>query len=166
MGQEVPFVTAAVAVALLLGIYASTGVPAYPPQRRTWTTIAGLAVPHALVHVGIAVGVAELAGLAGTPPPWWLYPPAFVLLGVLGTVAFVCYLHLADLVGCHRVEAFSAMRFDGFKCHLRLQVGDDRVRVHVLGMDAVPASLHANDLREQVPRPHLVDVFEIAHSRP
>jgi hypothetical protein len=164
MGQVVPFVTGAVAVALLLGIYASNGVPAYPPQRRTWSTIAGLAVPHALGHVGIAVGVAELAALAGAPPPWWVYPPAFALLAVLGTVAFVCYLHLADLVGCHRVEAFSAMRFDGFKSHLRLQVNDDLVRVHVLGMDEVPASLRADDLRERVPKPHLVDVFEIRHS--
>src|SRR3954447_3521543 len=165
MGQVVPFLTGAVLVALLLGIYASNGVPAYPPQRRTWTTIAGLAVPHALAHVGIAVGVAELAALAGAPPPWWVYPPAFALLGVLGTALFVCYLHAADLVGCHRVEASSALRMDGFKSRLRLQVSDDRVRVHVLGMDEVPPSLHANDLRERVPRPHLVDVFEIASSR-
>ena len=40
----------------------------------------------------------------------------------------------------------------------------ENAAVHVLGMDEVPASLHASDLRQRVPAPHLVDVFEIRHS--
>jgi hypothetical protein len=163
MGQVVPFVTGAVLLALLLGVYAGEGVPAYPIQRRTWPTVLGLALPHTVAHVGIAVGVAELLLRTGMPP-WWLYPPAFVVLGVLGTAVFVTYLHLADAAGCHRVEAFSALRIDGFKCHLRLQVCADKVRVHVVGMDSVPDALHASDLRECTPQPHLVDVFEVTRS--
>lgn len=165
LAQVVPFLTTVVVVATLLGLYASTGVPADPPQRRKWPTVAGMTLPHTLAHVAVAVAAAELLGLAGTPPPWWLYPVAFALLAVLGTVIFVSYLHLTDLVGCHRIEAFSALRIDGYKSHLRLQVTDDRIRVHVLGVDTVPASLHATDLREHIPRPHLVDVFDVAHSR-
>jgi hypothetical protein len=164
MGQVVPFLTTVVVVAALLGIYASTGVPAYPPLRRKWPTVAGLMLPHTLAHVAVAVTAAELFTLAGPTPPWWLYPLVFVALAVLGTIVFVSYLHLADLVGCHRVEAFSALRLDGYKSHLRLQVTDDHIRVHVLGMDTVPASLHANDLRTCVPKPRLIDEFEIVHS--
>lgn len=158
------FAAATVGVGVLLGAYASSGVPPHLPLRRRQQMVAALLIPHTLAHAGAAAGVAALAWLAPPPLLWIVLPVAFVVLAALGTAVFVTYLHVADGFGCHILEAFSALRLDSYKSHVRLHVTDDRVRVHVIGMDAVPQARHAEDLGEEMPEARVIDTFDVLPS--
>ena len=161
LGQPGWFTAATVGVGALLGLYASSGVPTHLPLRRRQQTIAALLVPHTLAHVVAAAVIAAAAWLAPPPLLWIVLPLAFVVLAALGTAVFVTYLHIADRFGCHILEAFSALRIDGYKSHLRLHVTDERIRVHVVGMDAVPRARYAEDLGEEIPEPRVIDTFDV-----
>ncbi len=98
-----------------------------------------LLLTHTAAHVGAALLVAYLVNLLGPPgPPALGYLLAFALAAVLGTTVFVSYLRIADWWGSHTLEAFSGLRITDYKSHLRLRVADDRVEVHVVGIDRVP----------------------------
>ena len=80
---------------------------------------------------------------------------------VLGTVVFVTYLQVADQFGCHTLEAFSGLRIEGWKSHLRLRVSADEVVVRVIGIDHAPSARNRDDLRAVVPVPHVVETFRV-----
>jgi len=80
---------------------------------------------------------------------------------VLGTVVFVTYLQVADQFGCHTLEAFSGLRIEGWKSHLRLRVSADDLVVQVIGIDHAPSARHRDDLRAVVPVPHVVETFRV-----
>jgi hypothetical protein len=86
---------------------------------------------------------------------------AILLLVVLGTVVFVTYLQVADQFNCHTLEAFSGLRIEGWKSHLRLRVSADEVVVRVIGIDHAPSARHRDDLRDVVPVPHVVETFRV-----
>jgi hypothetical protein len=161
LDQRWPFGTTVAVLGALLGVYAASGARGQRPQWRRRVTIATLLLLHTAAHVGVAwAAVAVVSRLLR----WW--PPGahvtgFMLAAVLGTVVFVTYLHLADRGGAHTLEAFSALRFTGFKSHLRIRIDDDRVTVYVIGMDTVPAARHAARLGDRLPRPHLVESFSV-----
>ena len=94
-------------------------------------------------------------------PPWYGYVLAILLLVVLGTAVFVTYLQVADQFGCHTLEAFSGLRIEGWKSHLRLRVSADEVVVRVIGIDHAPVGPHRDDLRAVVPVPHVVETFRV-----
>ena len=83
---------------------------------------------------------------------------------MLGTTVFVSYLRIADWWGSHTLEAFSGLRIADYKSHLRLRVADDRLEVHVVGIDRVPATRHVRDPGAHLPRPYLVESFTVYSS--
>lgn len=162
LARPVLFWATALAVAGFLSLYAASGAAGLRPQWRRRSAIAALLIAHTTAHIGTALLVAYLITRLGPPSVAVLpYLLAFVLCAVLGTVVFVTYLRVADWWGSHTLEAFSGLRITGFKSHLRLRVDDDRIEVFVIGMDEVPATRHVRDLREHLPRPYLVDSFEV-----
>jgi hypothetical protein len=149
---------------VLLGFYAASGANAVRPRRRRRWVIGLLLTGHTLAHLVVAWAVAALvAGLVTDParPPWYGYVLAILLLVVLGTVVFVTYLQVADQFGCHTLEAFSGLRIEGWKSHLRLRVSADEVLVRVIGIDHAPSARHRDDLRAVVPVPHVVETFRV-----
>ena len=76
-------------------------------------------------------------------------------------VVFVTYLHVADRFGCHTLEAFSGLRLEGWKSHLRLRVSADELVVRVIGFDddAVGPPPRRPPLRPA--RPHVVETFRV-----
>jgi Calcineurin-like phosphoesterase len=151
-------------VAVLLGLYAASGADAVQPRRRRQWATALLLTGHTLAHLVAAGAVAALvAALVADPlrPPWYGYGLAVVALVVLGMVVFVTYLHIADRFNCHTLEAFSGLRVEGWKSHLRLRVSADEVLVQVIGFEVTPSARHLSDLSEVVPRPHVVETFRV-----
>jgi len=73
----------------------------------------------------------------------------------------VTYLQVADQFGCHTLEAFSGLRIEGWKSHLRLRVSADEVVVRVIGIDHAPSARNRDDLRAVVPVPHVVETFRV-----
>ena len=119
---------------------------------------------HTLAHLVAAWLVAALvAALVVDParPPWYGYVLAILLLVALGTAVFVTYLQVADQFGCHTLEAFSGLRIEGWKSHLRLRVSADEVVVRVIGIDHAPSARNRDDLRAVVPVPHVVETFRV-----
>ena len=108
--------------------------------------------------------------LVGIPvtqnPPWYADLLAFAALVVLGTTVFVTYLRVADMVGYHKLEAFSAMRIEDYRSHLRLQVTADSITVHVLGIESVPAARRAADPTALIPEPHVVETLTVPWNSP
>ena len=88
----------------------------------------------------------------------------FVLLAALGTLALVTYIRLAELRGYHRLEAFSGMRIEDYKSHLRLQISADRVTVHVVAIDRVPAVPDGSSSQAPPLTARVVRRFTVAHS--
>ena len=86
------------------------------------------------------------------------------LLVMLGTMVFVTYLHVADGFGCHTLEAFSGLRIEDWKSHLRLRVSAEEVVVQVIGIDAAPQANDRTDLRDLVPTPRIVETFRVPWS--
>jgi Calcineurin-like phosphoesterase len=161
------FWVATAVVSILLGLYAASGADAVQPRRkRQWAT--GLLLTgHTLAHLVSAGAVAALvAALVADPlrPPWYGYVLAIALLVVLGMTVFVTYLHVADRFNCHTLEAFSGLRVEGWKSHLRLRVSADELVVQVIGFDVTPSARHLADLRDVVPRPHVVETFRVPWS--
>jgi hypothetical protein len=151
-------------VAVLLGFYAASGADAVRPRRRRQWATGLLLTGHTLAHLVAAGAVAAVvAALVADParPPWYGYLFAIVALVVLGTVVFVTYLHVADRFACHTLEAFSGLRLEGWKSHLRLRVSADEVVVQVIGIDVTPSARHRTDLRDVVPVPHVVETFRV-----
>ncbi|MDN5858884.1 MAG: metallophosphoesterase [Pseudonocardia sp.] len=153
-----------VIVAVVLAIYARSGVDARRSRRSRDLAVAALTLGHTVGQLAAAALVAALATAVADPrsAPWYLLVLALPLLVVLGTAVFVTYLHVADRFGHHTVEAFSGMRISDYKSHLRLRITADEVVVHVLGVDAVPRARRVTDLREVVPQVHVVESFEVA----
>ncbi|CRK57955.1 hypothetical protein [Alloactinosynnema sp. L-07] len=132
----------AVVIAVLFGAYAASGVKGHRPGWPRKFAMFGLTIGHAALHAGPAFLVAWLGfgwELGGHEP--WVYAVTAVGMVVLGTVVFVSYLHLADGFGYHTLEAYSGLRIEDYKCHLRLRVTADQVEVYVIGMDKVTAPL-------------------------
>ena len=151
-------------VAVLLGFYAASGANAVRPRRRRRWVIGLLLIGHTLAHLVAAWLVAALvAALVVDParPPWYGYVLAILLLVALGTAVFVTYLQVADQFGCHTLEAFSGLRIEGWKSHLRLRVSADEVVVRVIGIDHAPSARNRDDLRAVVPVPHVVETFRV-----
>jgi hypothetical protein len=151
-------------VAVLLGFYAAAGADAVRPRRRRRWAIGLLLTGHTLAHLVVGWAVAALvAALVADParPPWYGYVLAILLLVVLGTMVFVTYLQVADQFNCHTLEAFSGLRIEGWKSHLRLRVSADEVVVRVIGIDHAPSARHRDDLRDVVPVPHVVETFRV-----
>jgi Calcineurin-like phosphoesterase len=154
-------------VAVLLGFYAASGADGVRPRRRREWVTALLLTGHTLAHLVASWAVAALvAALVTDParPPWYGYVLAILLLVVLGIVVFVTYLHVADGIGCHTLEAFSGLRIEDWKSHLRLRVTADEVVVQVIGIDRTPSARHRADLRPVVPHPHVVETFRVPWS--
>ncbi len=156
-------------VAVLLGLYAASGADAVRPRRRRQWATGLLLTGHTLAHLVAAGAVAVLvAALVTDParPPWYGYLLAILLLVALGTMVFVTYLHIADRFGCHTLEAFSGLRIEDRKSHLRLRVSADEVVVQVIGIDITPPARYRTELRYVVPRPHVVETFRVPWSGP
>ena len=154
-------------VGVLLGFYAASGAHAVRPRRRRRWVIGLLLAVHTLAHLVAAAAVAALvAAIVADParPPWYGYVLAIVLLVVVGMAVFVTYLQVADGFGCHTLEAFSGLRIEDWKSHLRLRVSADEVVVQVIGIDATPQARHRTDLRAVLPRPHVVETFRVPWS--
>lgn len=153
-------------VGLLLWIYALSGTKDFPKTRVRRTAV--LTVGHTSAHVVLAWGVAYLAMWAFKPDPGT--PTRLVqalgglTLPALGMLVFVTYLYLADrFLRCHTLEAFSGMRIEDYKCHLRLRVHPQRVDVWVVGMAKVPSLEEVpNDKLDTVPlKPVVVEHFTV-----
>jgi hypothetical protein len=134
-----------------LGTFAARGAEGRRPGWDKNGAVASLLVGHLSGHVAGALAIARVArsGLIRRIAPTFVrYPVAFLASSVVGTGILVSYLRLADRWGLHGLEAFSGMRIDGYKCHLRLEVHEDDVRVHVIVIDDVPTAQCAelNDL--------------------
>jgi DNA repair exonuclease len=155
-----------VVVAGILYGYATSGTKERRSRRPRDRARALLTLGHTLGHLAVAALVALLAAALGDPPtaPWYVMIWAYPLLAVLGTVVFVTYLQIADRFGCHTLEAFSGLRIDGYKSHLRLRVAADEVEIHVLGIEEVPPARRAADLARVLPRVHLVESFTVPWS--
>ena len=129
----------------LLMAFALTGVKGHNMSgRRVIGTSALLALCHLPFHLVPALLLAWLGrteAVRGSPLVVALayHLVVFVVLTALGTLALVSYIRLCDLRGYHTLEALSGLHIEDYKCHLRLQVGADRVTVHVLAIDEVPA---------------------------
>jgi hypothetical protein len=154
-----------VVLGALFGLYATSGAKEIRPAWRKRMAVGLLLVGHLAAHVGVALLVAFLVRSLGPPGAVLMVLIAFLLCTVLGTTVFVTYLHVADWFGAHTLEAFSAMRFEGHKSHLRLRVGPDRITGYVIAMDTVPRARRVRQLREKVPHPYVVDVFTVASRR-
>ncbi len=151
-------------LAVLLGLYAAAGADAVRPRRRRRWAIGLLLTGHTLAHLAAAWAVAALVAALvadSARPPWYGYLLAMLLLVALGSGIFVTYLQVADRFGCHTLEAFSGLRIEGWKSHLRLRVSADEVVVQVVGIDVTPSARHRTDLRDVLPRPHIVETFRV-----
>lgn len=153
----VPAAIGAAVLAVAFGFYARYGKNERAPRVRTGAL---LAIGHTAAHVGVA-GVAAWFFTQVVPLGfWWSLAAAFPPLVVLDTVVFATYLHVADRFGWHTLEAFSGMRFEEYKSHLRMYVNGDRIRVSVVGMRTVPAN--RGKATPTLPRPEIIDTFEIS----
>jgi len=154
---------------VLLGAFALTGVKGRNlTARGVLLTSAGLALCHLPFHLAPALLLAWLGRQLGRSGPliYAYHLLVFVVLSAVGTLVFVTYIRLADLRGYHRLEAFSGLRIEDYKCHLRLQIGADRVTVHVVAIDRVPP-MKGQDTADAPPlRPRVIRRFTVAHSPP
>jgi hypothetical protein len=165
LDRPVLFWATTLAVTGFLALYAASGTKELRPQWRKRTATGVLLLTHIAAHVGAALLVAYLVNLLVPPaPPALGYLLAFALAAVLGTTVFVSYLRIADWWGSHTLEAFSGLRIADYKSHLRLRVADDRLEVHVVGIDRVPATRHVRDPGAHLPRPYLVESFTVYSS--
>jgi hypothetical protein len=139
---------------LLYG-FALAGVKKPASGPKHFLAAMPLALPHTAGHLSVAYLTVRLA-------TWWFpntplplrYPGAFAALIILGTTVFATYLHLADLAGHHTLEAFSGMRIQGYKSHLRIKISENTLTVHVVGMKTVdPATPQVVDTFTITPRP-------------
>ena len=128
--------------------------------------IGSLMLAHSAGHVLTALLVTFLVRLPGPLPLPVALPAAFALCAVLGMAVFVSYLHVADRLGAHTLEAFSGMRIMDYKSHLRLRIGDDHVMVYVIGMETVPATRRAERPQDTLPAPFLVESFSVTGRPP
>ncbi len=166
LDREWLFWVTTVVVAGLLGIYAASGAT---EQRSGWRkrwVIGSLMLAHSAAHVLTALLVTFLVRLPGPLPLPVALPAAFALCAVLGMAVFVSYLHVADRLGAHTLEAFSGMRIMDYKSHLRLRIGDDHVMVYVIGMETVPATRRAERPQDTLPAPFLVESFSVTGRPP
>lgn len=126
---------------VLLGAFALSGVKGRHLRgwRRT-ASVAGLAVAHLLGQLPAPLLLAWLASaLAPTGVAGVLFDiGAFVVIATAGMLAFVTYIRVADRWGFHALEAFSGLRVEDYKSHLRLRVTAEEVTVAVIAIDAVP----------------------------
>lgn len=153
----VPTVISTGALFALLGLYAMRGKHKHAPKLRT-----GLALTfgHTLGHLGMA-GLAAWFFTRIVPLGfWWSLPAAFPTLAVLGTGVFVTYLRIADRLGWHTLEAFSGMRIERYKCHLRMRVGARGIDMSVVAMDEATPNLRRNGVR--LPKPKILETFRIS----
>jgi Calcineurin-like phosphoesterase len=150
-----------VALAGLFGFYANYGKNQRAP--RVWVGFA-LAVGHAIGHLGAAGLVAWFFARVLPVDFWWSLFPAFLVLAVLGTIVFTTYLHLADGIGWHVLEAFSGMRFESYKCHLRMEIGKNGIHVRVVGMDSAPPPNRGRTTITR-PAPRIIDEFDVSMVR-
>ncbi|HEY2203676.1 MAG TPA: hypothetical protein VGH99_04255 [Pseudonocardia sp.] len=149
-------------VFLLILAFAARGASEHLPGVRTRYTL-GLALPHAAAHFALA-GVPAWFVARSRPPGWYLLP-VFAASCVLATLLVVTYLRIADRRDCHTLEAYSGLHISDYKCHLRLQLGPELVRVHVVGIDRVPRTRHVPD-PETVPlHARIIETFEVASRR-
>lgn len=155
-------------VGSLLWIYALSGAKDFENRiPRTLLLTLGHTSAHVVLVWVVAVGPTWLLRELWPDlraPVQYAHALAGVLLLGLGMVTFVSYLYLADrLLRCHTLEAFSGMRVDGYKSHLRLRVHRDRVDVWVVGMARVPSLKKTpNDKLGEVPLdPFVVDHFTV-----
>jgi hypothetical protein len=154
-----PAVISAAVLALAFGFYAKYGKNERAPRMATGAL---LAIGHTAAHVGVAGAAAWFFTQVLPLGFWWSLAAAFLPLVVLNTAVYATYLHIADHFGWHTLEAFSGMRFEEYKSHLRMYVHEKGIRVSVVGMRAVPAN--RGKATPTFPRPQIIDTFEI--SRP
>jgi hypothetical protein len=155
-------------VGTLLWTYALSGTKDVPERmRRTGVLTFGHTSAHVVLTWLVALGstwVVTRLMPDSEPTVRLAHALAGIVMLVLGMVVFVTYLYLADrLLSCHTLEAFSGMRIDGYKSHLRLRVQHDRVDVWAVGMDRVPSlNGRPNEELGQVPlNPVVVDHFTV-----
>ncbi len=164
-GPSLPLLAGLVGLALFLALHsgpAAGGIAAGLLAVGLWfyagygEALAPARILLALAHTAGHTGVAALAFLVPLDPLWAVALAAFPALAVLNTAVFVTYLHVADRWGWHTLEAFSGMRFDGYKCHLRMTIGATGIEVTVIGMDDITTP----------PTPRVVEKFEVTPKRP
>ena len=153
----VPVLISAGVLTGLLGLYANRGKHKHKPKFRTGLA---LAVSHMLGHVGVA-GLTEWIYSKFVPLDFWpSLLAAFPVLAVLGAGVFVTYLHIADRFGWHTLEAFSGMRIERYKCHLRMVVGQDGITMSVVGLNP-PSAGQASHTTTLPPQPEIIEEFKI-----
>ena len=153
---------AAFVVVGLLVPYAASGIKGHRPGWRRLVAVLLLALLHTALHLIPATLAAWLLfDWRAGGHDWYLWAGTIVGLTIAATAAFVTYLRLADLFGYHTLEAFSGLRIESYKSHLRLMVTATEVRVHVIGIDDVPKSSKAKTPDDLKPRAKLVDDFPV-----
>jgi hypothetical protein len=133
----------------LLVPYAASGIKGHLPGWPRRFALPLLALGHLVLHAAPAVLVAALVfrwQFAGHS--WLTYLLTAAGAIVVGTAAFLTYIRLADLFSYHTLEAFSSLRFERYKCHLRLEVTDEHVKIHAIGLDTPTATLEPYRLEE------------------
>jgi hypothetical protein len=129
---------------LLLVLLVLLGFWAFTDTHRPIFRVAA-ALVHGGTHLALALIVQSLAGALAVlvvPPTWSisqrLLEWAAVFAGgyVLGAIVMGLYLWIACAVlGRHANEAFSALRFTGYKNFLRLKIDASGITVHALGIE-------------------------------
>jgi hypothetical protein len=84
------------------------------------------------------VSAATRTSRAGKRIPTAAQAAAFAALGAAGATILAGYLRVADQFGFHELEAFSGLRIEDYKCHLRIRVEQDKLVVYVIAIDQVP----------------------------
>lgn len=129
-----PFLLGVLLLKVLLVVYAS-----YGSKGSGWIVAALLGGAHAVAHLAGVLGTGLLVGLMFSDLYWLIVDAiAFALCAVVGTMMLAGYLLVADRLGFHETDSFSAMRIEDYKCHLRIHVTQTELHVHAVGFDDVP----------------------------
>ena len=162
----IPFVVAYAAFSGLLYFYARYGVGSHGGRPLALL----FALAHLVLQSTAMVLLLRLVGFAdqiaqdqGFLPQWALILMALPITAFAGMVALTLYLAMADGVGVHRTDAFSALRSEAYKSSLRIRVSDDGLDVYVLGIPKVPAATRwFRTGRPRLPLPQ-IDVRHVDH---
>ena len=152
---------------VLLAAFALTGVKGQNLSGpRVLATAGRLALCHLPFHLARRCCWPGRDGPGSGWPGAVRQPPVGVRPARRAGHARSGHLHpaLPTCAAIHRLEAFSGMRIEDYKCHLRLQISADRVTVHVVAIDRVPAVPDGSSSQAPPLTARVVRRFTVAHS--
>ena len=129
-------------------------------RLRVWAAFLFLLVVHVVFQLVAICGACALTDWLSLDDPLSSVV-TLGLLAVFGVLAFAAYLHAADLLGLHDLEAYSAMGLTGYKSIVRLRFASDGVTAYVWGVRDVPSYGRKATPPQRTIRAHLVDRFPV-----